>query len=212
MRRCCGRHEEDDGWTVTQSLTRQLRIPSYLSNWPVCLIGTRRKPRGPFQCSTPRQASCWLSFQTWGVREVSTAIDKAQAAQEPWAALSARERSDMLWNGTNSGAAIRMRSPGHKASDGHSPAVVPPPPMSEGCVSRAATRSGCVRLPGNSPHEAEQLARYRRPDHCRLLASSAQHPIAGRQSGLRLTGDLSHPWRRLLQTIQLLRADSRRML
>ncbi len=54
--------------------------------------------------------------------------------------------------------------------------------------------------------------KYRRADHCRLLASSAQHSIAGRQSGLRLPGDLSHPWRRrLLQWIQLLRADFRRM-
>ncbi len=33
--------------------------------------------------------------------DVAVAIDRADAAREQWAGLTARERSDTLWRGTN---------------------------------------------------------------------------------------------------------------
>ncbi len=80
---------------------------------------------------------------------------------------------------------------GHKAFDGHFPAVVPPPPMREFRVATRA-RSACLRLPGNGPHEAGQFAGDRSADHRWPLAASTQRSVPGRQAALRLPCDLAH--------------------
>src|SRR5215212_6747834 len=61
---------------------------------------------------------------------------------------------------------------GHKASDGSSPAVVPPPPMREGCVVWRTSLSG-LRLPTHRPHEADELTGDCRADHGCPLAAPA---------------------------------------
>jgi hypothetical protein len=105
------------------------------------------------------------------------------------------------------------RFAGHKASDGHSPAVVPPPPMREmKAIAAVYNLIACTSLATAhmKPASSRAIAVQTTVVLC-SLAASAQHSIAGRQPGLRLPGDLPHLWWCLLQTVQLLRTDPRRM-
>lgn len=52
-------------------------------------------------------------------------------------------------------------------------------PCAKDVCRRGGDRSGWLRLPCNGPHEAGQLTGDRCADHRCLLASSAQHSIAG---------------------------------
>lgn len=66
----------------------------------------------------------------------------------------------------------RRSEAGHKADDGYTPAVVPPPPMREVQVRCGDLRSDRLRLPCNGPHEATQLAGDGGTNHRRSLSSS----------------------------------------
>lgn len=89
----------------------------------------------------------------------------------------------------------------HKAVDGCSPAVVPPPPMREVQVRCGDLRFDRLRLPCNSPHESGQLSGNGGANHCRPLSSCGQHTIASRQPALRLPRDLSYFRWRFLQAV-----------
>lgn len=67
---------------------------------------------------------------------------------------------------------------GHKASNGCSPAVVPPPPMREVQVRCGHLWSDRLRLPRNSPHEAGQLPGNRGANHRRPLSPSGELSIS----------------------------------
>ncbi len=81
---------------------------------------------------------------------------------------------------------------GHKADDGYSPAVVPPPPMREVQVRCGDLRSDRLRLPCNGPHEATQLAGNGGTNHRRSLSSSGQRSIPRSQPALSLPCYLPH--------------------
>ncbi len=88
---------------------------------------------------------------------------------------------------------------GHKAADGCSPAVVPPPPMREVQVRRGDLRFDRLRLSCNSPHEPSQLSGNGGANHCRTLFSGGQRTISSGQPALSLPRDLAHFRWRLLQ-------------
>ena len=95
----------------------------------------------------------------------------------------------------------RRSNAGHKASDGCSPAVVPPPPMREVQVRCGDLRSDRLRLPCNGPHESTQLAGNGGTNHRRSLSSSGQRSITSRQPALSLPCYLPHLRRRLFHTV-----------
>ncbi len=80
----------------------------------------------------------------------------------------------------------RRSSAGHKAADGCSPAVVPPPPMREVQVRCGDLCPARLRLPCNSPHEASQFTSNCGANHRRSFSPCGQHAISSRQSALSL--------------------------
>ena len=67
---------------------------------------------------------------------------------------------------------------GHKASDGHSPAVAPSPPVREmqWSISAASSRLG---LPCNRPHEANEFSCNRGTNNRGFLSARAQRAVTG---------------------------------
>ncbi|MCW0001733.1 NAD-dependent succinate-semialdehyde dehydrogenase [Pararhizobium sp. YC-54] len=84
--------------TLTPALTRHLNNPERfvdLASEPDALAD---KPRNRFPVFNPSTGDLLAEIPDMVAEDVSAAIDKACAAQEHWAALTARERSDILWN------------------------------------------------------------------------------------------------------------------
>ena len=78
-------------------LTRRLKSPDLFSGIDrLPALGTLLGGR-TFEIFNPSTGELWAELPDMGVQETRAAIDKAHAAQAEWAALTARERSDMLW-------------------------------------------------------------------------------------------------------------------
>lgn len=82
--------------TTTSALTKHLKKPELFSD-------LARVPEGDFhnlplfRIFDPATGDLLAELPDMGVSEVSAAIDRAHAAQGSWAALTARQRSDLLW-------------------------------------------------------------------------------------------------------------------
>ncbi|MFD1745644.1 NAD-dependent succinate-semialdehyde dehydrogenase [Rhizobium helianthi] len=82
--------------TITSALTRHLKKPELFSN----LAGV---PEGDLQSLPkfavfdPATGDVLAELPDMGIPQVALAIDRAHAAQAQWAALTARQRSDLLW-------------------------------------------------------------------------------------------------------------------
>ncbi|BAB52192.1 MULTISPECIES: NAD-dependent succinate-semialdehyde dehydrogenase [Phyllobacteriaceae] len=87
----------DDGLTVTQSLTRRLKNPELFDDLAGVPGRKAEQSTRRFSVFNPSTGELLAELPDMDVRDVSKAIDKAEAAQEHWAALTARERSDILW-------------------------------------------------------------------------------------------------------------------
>ncbi|MFA1677408.1 NAD-dependent succinate-semialdehyde dehydrogenase [Rhizobium mongolense] len=84
--------------TLTPALTRHLNHPERfidLASEPDALAG---KPRSHFAVFNPSTGDLLAEIPDMSAADASKAIDKAHAAQEHWAGLTARGRSDVLWN------------------------------------------------------------------------------------------------------------------
>ncbi|MBB6305138.1 succinate-semialdehyde dehydrogenase/glutarate-semialdehyde dehydrogenase [Rhizobium leucaenae] len=84
--------------TLTAALTRHLKNPEQflrLTSEPSTHTATSMKRFAVFNPST---GDLLAEVPDMSAEEVSVAIDKAHAAQGRWAGLTARERSDILWN------------------------------------------------------------------------------------------------------------------
>jgi succinate-semialdehyde dehydrogenase/glutarate-semialdehyde dehydrogenase len=79
------------------SLTRRLKSPDLFSGIDrLPAVGTP-PCRHTFEVFNPSTGESLAELPDMGVEETRVAIDKAHAAQAGWAALTARERSEMLW-------------------------------------------------------------------------------------------------------------------
>lgn len=82
--------------TITPALAKHLKKPELFSD-------LARVPEGDleglarFPVHNPSTGELLAELPDMGVSEVSAAIDRAERAQEHWAALTARQRSDLLW-------------------------------------------------------------------------------------------------------------------
>ncbi|WFU06734.1 NAD-dependent succinate-semialdehyde dehydrogenase (plasmid) [Rhizobium sp. CB3171] len=84
--------------TLTAALTRHLKNPEqflHLTSEPGTHAAASMKRFAVFNPST---GDLLAEVPDMSAEEVSVAIDKAHAAQARWAGLTARERSDILWN------------------------------------------------------------------------------------------------------------------
>ncbi|MER9883182.1 aldehyde dehydrogenase family protein [Mesorhizobium sp. M0118] len=82
---------------MTQSPMRHLKNPELFVDLAGVPDRTAEAATKRFSVFNPSTGDLLAELPDMGVRHVSRAIDKAQAAQEHWAALTARERSDRLW-------------------------------------------------------------------------------------------------------------------
>ncbi|QPB24719.1 aldehyde dehydrogenase family protein [Rhizobium sp. 007] len=81
--------------TLTPSLTRHLKNPErFLHLTSESRANTAAKR---FSVVNPSTGDLLAEVPDMAPEDVSKAIDKAHAAQEHWAGLTARERSDILW-------------------------------------------------------------------------------------------------------------------
>jgi succinate-semialdehyde dehydrogenase/glutarate-semialdehyde dehydrogenase len=78
-------------------LTRRLKFPDLFSR--IDRVPALDMPSGgrSFEVFNPSTGELLAKLPDMGVEETRAAIDKAHAAQAEWAALTARERSEMLW-------------------------------------------------------------------------------------------------------------------
>ena len=76
------------------------------------------------------------------------------------------------------------------------------------CAKRHSASDG-LRLSGCGPHEADEVASYRRADHCRLLPVPTERTMASCKPGPRLSGDLPYFCWRSFQSVELCFADPR---
>lgn len=83
--------------TVTQSLIRHLKNPELFVDLASVPDPTSAKAMRRFPVLNPSTGELLAELPDMDAVDVSKAIDKAQSAQEKWAALTARERSDVLW-------------------------------------------------------------------------------------------------------------------
>lgn len=83
--------------TITSALLKHLKEPvlfQTLAELPSGELSTLKR----FKVFNPSTGELLAELPDMGVEEVRVAIDRAEAAQEKWAGLTARERSNILWN------------------------------------------------------------------------------------------------------------------
>jgi succinate-semialdehyde dehydrogenase / glutarate-semialdehyde dehydrogenase len=88
---------EEVGLSLTQSLTKHLRHPELFADLAAAPDGNGAEPAKRFPVFNPSTGELLAKLPDMNVQDVSRAINKAHAAQEHWARLTARERSDILW-------------------------------------------------------------------------------------------------------------------
>lgn len=83
--------------TITSALLKHLKDANLFSDLATVPGGDLADlPR--FPVFNPSTGELLAELPDMGVKEVRRAIDNAEAAQEKWAGLTARERSNILWN------------------------------------------------------------------------------------------------------------------
>ena len=82
---------------LTAALTRHLANPDLFSGLDRLVSLGRVESDGTFKVFNPSTGELLAELPDMGVAETRAAIDRAHEAQEKWAALTARERSDTLW-------------------------------------------------------------------------------------------------------------------
>ncbi len=84
--------------TLTPALTRHLKNAERFAGLAAGPDALAAKSRNRFPVFNPSTGELLAEIPDMSAEDVSAAIDKAHAAQEDWAGLTARERSDILWN------------------------------------------------------------------------------------------------------------------
>ncbi|AVA24262.1 NAD-dependent succinate-semialdehyde dehydrogenase [Rhizobium sp. NXC24] len=84
--------------TLTPALTRHLRNPKQFLHLTLECSAHAATSMKCFAVFNPSTGDLLAEVPDMSAEEVSVAIDKAHAAQAGWAGLTARERSDILWN------------------------------------------------------------------------------------------------------------------
>lgn len=83
--------------TLTSALTRHLKCPELfrnLANEPHPSVAGQRQR---FSVFNPSTGELLAEVPDMGAADAHAAIERADAAQEPWSGLTARARSDILW-------------------------------------------------------------------------------------------------------------------
>lgn len=83
--------------TVTQALKRHLKNPELFVDLASVADTTAAKSSRRFPVINPSTGELLAELPDMEPADVATAIDRAGAARERWAGLTARERSDTLW-------------------------------------------------------------------------------------------------------------------
>ncbi|WP_373694584.1 MULTISPECIES: NAD-dependent succinate-semialdehyde dehydrogenase [Rhizobium] len=83
--------------TLSQSLTRHLNRPELFADLAFVADLTPKEGARRFPVFNPSTGELLAELPDMGAADVAVAIDRADAARERWAGLTARERSDALW-------------------------------------------------------------------------------------------------------------------
>lgn len=83
--------------TVTKALSRLLKNPELFVDLALLPEATAARIGKRFSVFNPSTGELLAELPHMETADIAAAIDRADAAREHWAGLSARERSDTLW-------------------------------------------------------------------------------------------------------------------